>query len=318
LQATVNKRLSHSFQFLAAYTLSRSVDSAQDSLGSAAFGVYGATVFGEQVFNDQNNVAAQQGPSDFDRRHRFVLSENLAAAAAANHQHGLLSTLAAGWTVSGVVTLHLAFLSVFSTVAPARSSGRQRTSPQEFGAGASLDDARRSGSVSSRVNQFFSTSVFVPAPFIPDGGLIDGKYPVTAGGTIFGNLGRNILRGPGQRNVDMALVKRTRVGEKASIVFRWEVFNVFNWPNFANPAGDVSSPSTFGKNHRDERESSDHAIRIEGRVLMPLDLLWEDGERLYRRMWRDRGDGRREFLWRSSARNIRHSPRSVVSRMNMI
>ena len=78
-------------------------------------------------------------------------------------------------------------------------------------------------------------------------GLIDGKYPVTGGGTIFGNLGRNALRGPGQRNVDMALIKRIRVGEKTSLVFRWEVFNVFNWPNFANPASDVSSPSTFGR-----------------------------------------------------------------------
>src|SRR6185436_17664591 len=54
LQLTVNKRLSHGFQFLAAYTLSKCMDSAQDSLGSAAFGVYGATVFGEQVFNNQN------------------------------------------------------------------------------------------------------------------------------------------------------------------------------------------------------------------------------------------------------------------------
>jgi hypothetical protein len=38
-----------------------------------------------------------------------------------------------------------------------------------------------------------------------------------------------------------------RLGGKANLVFRWEVFNVFKWPNFANPAGDVSSPSTFGE-----------------------------------------------------------------------
>ena len=31
------------------------------------------------------------------------------------------------------------------------------------------------------------------------------------------------------------------------MVFRWEIFNVLNHPNFANPASDVSSPSTFGK-----------------------------------------------------------------------
>jgi hypothetical protein len=77
--------------------------------------------------------------------------------------------------------------------------------------------------------------------------LIDGQYPVTGGGTIFGHLGRNILRGPGQHNVDVVLIKRTKLGEKAGMVFRWEVFNVFNWSNFANPASDVSSPSTFGK-----------------------------------------------------------------------
>ena len=103
------------------------------------------------------------------------------------------------------------------------------------------------GSVSSRVNQFFKTSVFVPAPFIPDGGLIGGIFPVTGGGTTFGNLGRNILRGPNQHNLDMALIKRTKLGEKANMVFRWEVFNVFNHPNFTNPASGVSSPSTFGK-----------------------------------------------------------------------
>ena len=45
----------------------------------------------------------------------------------------------------------------------------------------------------------------------------------------------------------MALIKRTRLTERVGMVFRWEVFNVFNRPNFANPASDVSSPSTFGK-----------------------------------------------------------------------
>jgi hypothetical protein len=89
-----------------------------------------------------------------------------------------------------------------------------------------LQDAILNGSVSSRVNEYFNTNVFVPAPFIPDGGLIDGQYPATGGGTIFGNLLRNILRGPGQHNVDVALIKRTKLGKKASMVFRWEVFNV--------------------------------------------------------------------------------------------
>ncbi len=105
MQATINKRLSRGFQFLAAYTLSRSVDSAQDSLGSPAFGLYGATVFGEQVLNDQNDVAAQWGPSDFDRRHRFVLSYVWQLPEPASHHLYPLGKLAEGWAFSGVVTL---------------------------------------------------------------------------------------------------------------------------------------------------------------------------------------------------------------------
>jgi Carboxypeptidase regulatory-like domain len=248
LQATVNKRLSHGVQFLAAYTLSRCVDTAQDSLGSAAFGLYGATVFGEQVFNNQNDVAAQQGPCDFDRRHRFVLSYTWQLPKPGSHRRFSLSELAEGWALSGVVT-HQSGLpfSILDSAAGTLFGPATYFTTGSLAPGKTLQDAILHGSVSSRVNEYFNTSVFVPAPFIPDGGLIDGQYPVTGGGTIFGHLGRNILRGPGQHNVDVVLIKRTKLSEKAGMVFRWEVFNVFNWPNFANPASDVSSPSTFGK-----------------------------------------------------------------------
>jgi hypothetical protein len=109
-----------------------------------------------------------------------------------------------------------------------------------------LKDATRGGSVSSRANEFFNTKAFAPAAFVPDGGLIDGKYPVSGGGTIFGNLGRNILRGPDQRVADIAVIKTTPITERTRVVLRWEVFNVLNRPNFANPSNDVSTPSTFG------------------------------------------------------------------------
>ena len=112
--------------------------------------------------------------------------------------------------------------------------------------GATLGDVSRSGSVSSRVNRFFDTKAFAPAPFVPDGGLIDGKYPVSGGGTIFGSLGRNILRGPDQRDFDIAVMKTTPLTEHVKLIFRWEIFNLLNRSNFANPSNDVSTPSTFG------------------------------------------------------------------------
>ena len=96
------------------------------------------------------------------------------------------------------------------------------------------------------MNEFFNTKAFVPAPFVPDGGLIDGQYPVSGGGTIFGNLGRNILRGPDQQDFDIAAIKTTPFTDRIRLIFRWEIFNALNRPNFANPSNDVSTPSTLG------------------------------------------------------------------------
>ena len=247
LQTTIRKQVSHGLQFLAAYTFSKSIDTAGDSLGGAStFGFYGDPTFGQQTFNDQNNPRAQRGPSDFDRTHRFVASYTWELPQPASHSKPFL-TLAKGWVISGVVTIQSGLpFTVYDSAAGTLYGPPTYLTTGSVAPGATLAQAGRNGSVSSRVNKFFNTSVFVPAAYVPDGGLINGQFPVSGGGTIFGNLGRNILRGPGQQNVDLGIAKRTKVGEKAVMVFRWEFFNIFNHANFANPASDVSSPSTFG------------------------------------------------------------------------
>ena len=45
---------------------------------------------------------------------------------------------------------------------------------------------------------------------------------------------------------DIPIIKSTPLTEHINLIFRWEVFNVLNRPNFANPSNDVSTPSTFG------------------------------------------------------------------------
>src|SRR5216684_3194405 len=74
LQATLKKDMTHGFQILAAYTFSKSIDDAGDSLGAAIGGGFGIPTLGELVYNDQRNVSAQRGVSDFDRTHRLVIS----------------------------------------------------------------------------------------------------------------------------------------------------------------------------------------------------------------------------------------------------
>ena len=62
--------------------------------------------------------------------------------------------------------------------------------------------------------------------------------------TDFGNVGRNILRGPQQFNMDFSISKRFRIDETKNIEFRAEFFNLFNTVNYANPISNLNFATT--------------------------------------------------------------------------
>jgi hypothetical protein len=57
-------------------------------------------------------------------------------------------------------------------------------------------------------------------------------FYIPCNGTI-GTSRRGMLRGPGLSQWDMTLLKDTKIGERFTLQFRWEVFNVLNRGNFA-------------------------------------------------------------------------------------
>ncbi|SRR6266404_8222809 len=59
--------------------------------------------------------------------------------------------------------------------------------------------------------------------------------------TDIGNVGRNVLRGPRQSNVDFSVIKRLPISESKNIEMRAEFFNLFNHVNFANPIGNFNA-----------------------------------------------------------------------------
>jgi hypothetical protein len=76
----------------------------------------------------------------------------------------------------------------------------------------------------------------------------------------FGNLGRGTLTGPGLANVDLSLLKNTRLSERTTLQFRSEFFNALNRANFGTPnpivfsgtsisssAGLITSTSTMSR-----------------------------------------------------------------------
>ena len=54
------------------------------------------------------------------------------------------------------------------------------------------------------------------------------------------------MRGPGYQNVDLSLLKNTRLREKINLQFRAEYFNLFNHPNFWQPNTTLGSQQ-FGQ-----------------------------------------------------------------------
>jgi hypothetical protein len=78
------------------------------------------------------------------------------------------------------------------------------------------------------VQQWFNVKAFeVPAP------------------GVYGNEGRNTLRGPGAWNTDIAISRTFPVTEAQKIDFRAEIFNVFNHARFLNPGSGVLSTATM-------------------------------------------------------------------------
>jgi hypothetical protein len=131
-----------------------------------------------------------------------------------------------GWEISGIVIAQSGtpFSITDSTGATLFGTTGSRAN---WASGATIDTAHLSGSVESRLTQYFNTAAFTKA------------------GTGFGNTGRNILRGPRQRNVDLSISKRIPVTERFGAELRGELFNAFNMVNFSNPSGSVTS-ATFG------------------------------------------------------------------------
>ena len=213
LQASMTKRFSKGLQFLAAYTFSKSTDDASGAPTNEFAAVAG----------DQQNRSSNKALSDFDRTHRFVLSGLYELPRFYNGRSGAAKQIVNGWQLGGVLTAQSGI--PFSVVCVSGSTLYNRADLL------SATNPSLGGSVHSRLNGFFNTSVF---------------SPTCTNTAPFGTSGRNIIRGPNQSNVDLSILKAFPVTERVRIDFRTEFFNTFNRVNFANPSNNVLVPATLG------------------------------------------------------------------------
>jgi hypothetical protein len=203
-----------------AYTWAKSTDTK-----SAAAGI-GATGFnGWQGFLDNQDPERDHGLSDFDVDHRLVASfvYNLPLGAGerfAADATGAKEALVGGWQVNGIYTWQRGFP---LTVTAADLDGLN----DSFGANrADLVGDPNSGG--SSIQRWFNTDAFAQ----PAAGR-------------FGSSGRNILRGPGVNNLDLAVFKNFSLVGRTKLQFRLESFNALNHTQFSSVDTSLTS-QTFG------------------------------------------------------------------------
>lgn len=221
LQMSLTKRFAGGLQFLAAYTAGRSTDYYSGSAVNELTNMPG----------DQFNWRTNRGPSDFNRKHRLVISGVYdLPKLVSNSSAG--KWLANDWQIAGIAVFQSGL--PFSVI---DSNGTSIISRANFNPGFSGGDFYTTGSMSARTLQYFTTSAFVTSRF---------GTPTFDQSAPFGNTPRNMLWGPGQKNIDFSVIKFLPFNERFRGELRAEFFNIFNWVNYANP-GNVIGTAAFGR-----------------------------------------------------------------------
>ena len=238
-ELTLEKRFSRGLSFRGAYTYSKSIDESQEHLAAGGTGSFTQNAY---------NLRERRGPSDFDIRHHLVGSYiyELPLGHGRNHlTHGALSHILGGWRISGTAG--------FRTGRPfTLSAGNNSTTLGGPRGGSSFTsafaDCLRDGTLSKSertIDRWYDVTAYATPTAANPTKLDSAGKPVVE--ARLGTCGRNTLRGPGLTNFDFALARTfDYFGEGRSLELRWEMFNMFNTPQFGLPERNINS-SAAGK-----------------------------------------------------------------------
>ncbi len=220
LVAKAEKRFSKGLAFISSYTWSHTIDENDESLDENLSGTA-----------NPYNYRPERGNASLDHRHNFVTSATYELPFGRGKRfgsqwNGAIDTVLGGWQVGGLLTLRTGYPFDVSYPGDPQNSGTRNRGDRV--ASGKLDHPT--------IDRWFDQFAFVQS----------------APG-IFGNTGRNVLYGPGQRNFDFILAKRFRLPREGhQLQFRFESFNFTNTPHFDQPASGLRAPNTATINAADE------------------------------------------------------------------
>jgi hypothetical protein len=217
LQAGFKHKMSHGLQFQASYTYSKAID-----LGSAilAGDPFGNSISGLFFFAPNT----RKGVADFDVPQLFTFNY-LYQFPKMKSLQGVLDKVGNGWQLGGIFVSQSGL--PFTPTVAGDSLGLKGTAPYNV--------PNRTKGATGCSNATLGRNG-VGTPYV---NLTCFSFPnANANGTtVYGNAGRNSLRGPKLSDLDFSLVKNTQLGERVNLQFRAEAYNALNHPNLAPPIG---------------------------------------------------------------------------------
>ena len=202
----LQKHFSRGLQFSGSYTFSKSLD-------------YNSRNHQGVTVQDSYNLRNDYGLSDFDVRDRFVLSAVYDLPFKGNR-------FKEGWEFSLIEQIQtgnpINFHTTNTSLTGAATVRPDVTGPIQTGYSPATNGS------ATNVTYVQNTSVFI-----------------NQGAAGFGNLGRNVVIGPGFSNLDFAMVKNTKITERLKWQVRADAFDLLNQANFGQPGATVGT-ATFG------------------------------------------------------------------------
>ncbi len=214
------QRFQNGVTFLLAFSASKLISDVPNSISTNDNSTNAGL---NTTVQDPTNLRAERSVSELDipRNLAFNILYELPLGPGKpflSHSSGLVSRLVGGWQVGGILTYHSGYPLVLTATV---TGGGSR--PNSTGANANLPTDR---SRASEINQWFNTAAFtVPAPF------------------TYGNVSRTLpnVRGPALTNLDLTVLKNTRVREQVNVQFRAEAYNSLNDVHLFLPNTNINS-----------------------------------------------------------------------------
>lgn len=251
-QAKLERRFRNGLNLLASYTFSKTLTNAD-----SAIPVFSGFQSGEFAAQDPFNPKTQKAPSFQDTPHMLVLSyiyELPVGPGKKYLNHGVASKVLGGWQVGGVQRYQSGTPTILSANAPSAPftdgafryslvPGQPLLAPNHgsfkpFGANSGCTEQANGTFIANSTNNYFNCAAFMDpnAPeLVAQRGYVYGDAPL-----ILGNV-----RSQPYFNEDFAILKRTAINEKQSLIFKVDIPNAFNRHVFGTRDGGLTD-STLG------------------------------------------------------------------------